>query len=140
MIIIQDKETKEQKNIYNGKEILIAIGMKFKEIHDVYINHYNDHFDIFDGETGIDHIPLFKDEKEFYDCLVNGNTELDEVNILNDKSFLDSKGRIIKIKNVYEYAKYKNRLFKPIKTISIFIGIISFIKAFIIPLIEKIIG
>ena len=142
MMVLQNEKTKEIKRVYTGKEIIIAMGKKYQNLHDLYKEHYNEYFELFgDEEEGyipLTKMPLFDSEEEFYYCLAEGNKDIYRIEKLNSKKFKDKKGNVIKVNNINELKKYKNNLFKPIHKFilygsSIAIGIVlgEFIKLLI---------
>ena len=50
MMVLQNEKTKEIKRIYTGKEIIIAMGKKYQNLHDLYKEHYNEYFELFGDE------------------------------------------------------------------------------------------
>ena len=130
MIIVQDKKTKKYKQLYTGEELIIAIGKKYEKIHEAYKEKYDRYYDFFDEKHNpINKVPLFKDEEEFYNCLIEGSIELRQIDNFNSTKLEDENGNVIKINHAWEYREYKNKLLKSIKTLlsSILIIIISYI-------------
>ena len=84
---INKEKTKEIKRIYTGKEIIIAMGKKYQNLHDLYKEHYNEYFELFgDEEEGyipLTKMPLFDSEEEFYYCLAEGNKDIYRIERLN---------------------------------------------------------
>ena len=118
MLIVKDEKTNKIKRLYTGREIIIAMGKKYQQWHDVYKPFYDTYFDLFEKETKeyipLDKISLFVNENDFYECLAEGNKDIYRIEKLNSKKFKDKKGNIIKVNNINELKKYKNNLFKPI--------------------------
>lgn len=118
MLVVQDEKTKKIKRLYTGKEIIIAMGKKYQQWHDVYKPLYNTYFELFEEETKdyipIDKIPLFVNENDFYECLAEGNKDIYRIERLNSKKFKDKNGNIIKVNNINELKKYRNKLLRPI--------------------------
>ena len=91
MMVLQNEKTKEIKRIYTGKEIIIAMGKKYQNLHELYKEHYNEYFELFgDEEEGyipLTKMPLFDSEEEFYYCLAEGNKDIYRIERLNKKKF-----------------------------------------------------
>ena len=125
MMVLQNEKTKEIKRIYTGKEIIIAMGKKYQNLHDLYKEHYNEYFELFgDEEEGyipLTKMPLFDSEEEFYYCLAEGNKDIYRIERLNKKKFKDKDGKYIKVRNINELKRYKN------KFLSFIYSIISYI-------------
>lgn len=113
MMVLQNEKTKEIKRIYTGKEIIIAMGKKYQNLHDLYKEHYNEYFELFgDEEEGyipLTKMPLFDSEEEFYYCLAEGNKDIYRIERLNKKKFKDKDGKYIKVRNINELKRYKNK-------------------------------
>lgn len=113
MMVLQNEKTKEIKRIYTGKEIIIAMGKKYQHLHDLYKEHYNEYFELFgDEEEGyipLTKMPLFDSEEEFYYCLAEGNKDIYRIERLNKKKFKDKNGKYIKVRNINELKRYKNK-------------------------------
>lgn len=118
MMVLQNEKTKEIKRIYTGKEIIIAMGKKYQNLHDLYKEHYNEYFELFgDEEEGyipLTKMPLFDSEEEFYYCLAEGNKDIYRINRLNKKKFKDKDGKYIKVRNINELKRYKNKFLSSI--------------------------
>lgn len=147
MLIVKDEKTNKIKRLYTGREIIIAMGKKYQQLHDVYKPFYDTYFELFDHETKdyipIDKMPLFANENDFYECLADGNKDIYRIERLNSKKFKDKKGNIIKVNNINELKKYKNKLLKPIHQfilygLSIAMGIV--LGKFIILLMKTYLG
>ena len=128
MMILQNEKTKEIKRIYTGKEIIIAMGKKYQNLHDLYKEHYNEYFELFgDEEEGyipLTKMPLFDSEEEFYYCLAEGNKDIYRIERLNKKKFKDKNGKYIKDRNINELKRYKNKFLSFIySTISYLLGV-----------------
>lgn len=125
MMVLQNEKTKEIKRVYTGKEIIIAMGKKYQNLHDLYKEHYNEYFELFgDEEEGyipLTKMPLFDSEEEFYYCLAEGNKDIYRIERLNKKKFKDKDGKYIKVRNINELKRYKN------KFLSFIYSIISYI-------------
>lgn len=121
MIVLQNEKTKEIKRIYTGKEIIIAMGKKYQNLHDLYKEHYNEYFELFgDEEEGyipLTKMPLFDSEEEFYYCLAEGNKDIYRIERLNKKKFKDKDGKYIKVRNINELKRYKNKFLSSIYSI-----------------------
>lgn len=113
MMVLQNEKTKEIKRVYTGKEIIIAMGKKYQNLHDLYKEHYNEYFELFgDEEEGyipLTKMPLFDSEEEFYYCLAEGNKDIYRIERLNKKKFKDKDGKYIKVRNINELKRYKNK-------------------------------
>ena len=128
MMVLQNEKTKEIKRIYTGKEIIIAMGKKYQNLHDLYKEHYNEYFELFgDEEEGyipLTKMPLFDSEEEFYYCLAEGNKDIYRIERLNKKKFKDKNGKYIKARNINELKRYKNKFLSFIySTISYILGV-----------------
>ena len=121
MMVLQNEKTKEIKRIYTGKEIIIAMGKKYQNLHDLYKEHYNEYFELFgDEEEGyipLTKMPLFDSEEEFYYCLAEGNKDIYRIDRLNKKKFKDKDGKYIKVRNINELKRYKNKFLSSIYSI-----------------------
>lgn len=121
MMVLQNEKTKEIKRIYTGKEIIIAMGKKYQNLHDLYKEHYNEYFELFgDEEEGyipLTKMPLFDSEEEFYYCLAEGNKDIYRIERLNKKKFKDKNGKYIKVRNINELKRYKNKFLSSIYSI-----------------------
>ena len=121
MIVLQNEKTKEIKRVYTGKEIIIAMGKKYQNLHDLYKEHYNEYFELFgDEEEGyipLTKMPLFDSEEEFYYCLAEGNKDIYRIERLNKKKFKDKDGKYIKVRNINELKRYKNKFLSSIYSI-----------------------
>ena len=121
MMVLQNEKTKEIKRIYTGKEIIIAMGKKYQNLHDLYREHYNEYFELFgDEEEGyipLTKMPLFDSEEEFYYCLAEGNKDIYRIERLNKKKFKDKNGKYIKVRNINELKRYKNKFLSSIYSI-----------------------
>ena len=121
MIVLQNEKTKEIKRVYTGKEIIIAMGKKYQNLHDLYKEHYNEYFELFgDEEEGyipLTKMPLFDSEEEFYYCLAEGNKDIYGIERLNKKKFKDKDGKYIKVRNINELKRYKNKFLSSIYSI-----------------------
>ena len=121
MMVLQNEKTKEIKRIYTGKEIIIAMGKKYQNLHDLYKEHYNEYFELFgDEEEGyipLTKMPLFDSEEEFYYCLAEGNKDIYRIKRLNKKKFKDKNGKYIKVRNINELKRYKNKFLSSIYSI-----------------------
>ena len=121
MMVLQNEKTKEIKRIYTGKEIIIAMGKKYQNLHDLYKEHYNEYFELFgDEEEGyipLTKMPLFDSEEEFYYCLAEGNKDIYRIERLNKKKFKDKDGKYIKARNINELKRYKNKFLSSIYSI-----------------------
>lgn len=88
MLIIKNKDG-TIRHLYTGKEFIIALGKKYDMIHDGFKNKYDQYFEFFDNsKDGLDHIPIFENEKEFNTCLEIGKNEMElssEINNILDK-------------------------------------------------------
>ena len=144
MLIVKDDKTNKIKRLYTGKEIIIAMGKKYQQLHDIYKPYYETYFELFDHETKdyipIDRIPLFANEDDFYECLSEGNKDIYRIERLNNKKLKDRKGNIIKANNINELKKYRN---KPIQQfilygLSLVTGVV--LGEFIISLIKTYLG
>lgn len=113
MMVLQNEKTKEIKRIYTGKEIIIAMGKKYQNLHELYKEHYNEYFELFgDEEEGyipLTKMPLFDSEEEFYYCLAEGNKDIYRIERLNKKKFKDKNGKYIKVRNINKFKRYKNK-------------------------------
>lgn len=143
MMVLQNEKTKEIKRIYTGKEIIIAMGKKYQNLHELYKEHYNEYFELFgDEEEGyipLTKMPLFDSEEEFYYCLAEGNKDIYRIERLNKKKFKDKDGKYIKDRNINELKQYKNKFLSFIySTIRYMLGIVLgiLIGKFIIILME----
>ena len=120
-MVLQNEKTKEIKRIYTGKEIIIAMGKKYQNLHDLYKEHYNEYFELFgDEEEGyipLTKMPLFDSEEEFYYCLAEGNKDIYRIERLNKKKFKDKDGKYIKVRNINELKRYKNKFLSSIYSI-----------------------
>lgn len=143
MMVLQNEKTKEIKRIYTGKEIIIAMGKKYQNLHELYKEHYNEYFELFgDEEEGyipLTKMPLFDSEEEFYYCLAEGNKDIYRIDRLNKKKFKDKNGKYIKVRNINELKRYKNKFLSSIYStiryiLSVALGIL--IGKFIIILME----
>lgn len=143
MMVLQNEKTKEIKRIYTGKEIIIAMGKKYQNLHELYKEHYNEYFELFgDEEEGyipLTKMPLFDSEEEFYYCLAEGNKDIYRIERLNKKKFKDKDGKYIKVRNINELKQYKNKFLSFIYStirymLSVALGIL--IGKFIIILME----
>lgn len=143
MMVLQNEKTKEIKRIYTGKEIIIAIGKKYQNLHELYKEHYNEYFELFgDEEEGyipLTKMSLFDSEEEFYYCLAEGNKDIYRIERLNKKKFKDKDGKYIKVRNINELKQYKNKFLSFIYStirymLSVALGIL--IGKFIIILME----
>lgn len=118
MIILQNEKTKEIKRIYTGREIITAMGKKYQRLHELYKEHYDEYFDLFsneeEGYIPLTKMPLFDSEEDFYECLAEGNKDIYRIERLNKKKFKDKDGKYIKVKNINELKKYRNKLLRPI--------------------------
>ena len=128
MMVLQNEKTKEIKRIYTGKEIIIAMGKKYQNLHELYKEHYNEYFELFgDEEEGyipLTKMPLFDSEEEFYYCLAEGNKDIYRIERLNKKKFKDKDGKYIKVRNINELKRYKNKFLSFIySTISYILGV-----------------
>ena len=128
MMVLQNEKTKEIKRIYTGKEIIIAMGKKYQNLHELYKEHYNEYFELFgDEEEGyipLTKMPLFDSEEEFYYCLAEGNKDIYRIERLNKKKFKDKNGKYIKVRNINELKRYKNKFLSFIySTISYILGV-----------------
>lgn len=121
MMVLQNEKTKEIKRIYTGKEIIIAMGKKYQNLHDLYKEHYNEYFELFgDEEEGyipLTKMPLFDSEEEFYYCLAEGNKDIYRIERLNKKKFKDKNRKYIKVRNINELKRYKNKFLSSIYSI-----------------------
>ena len=121
MMVLQNEKTKEIKRIYTGKEIIIAMGKKYQNLHELYKEHYNEYFELFgDEEEGyipLTKMPLFDSEEEFYYCLAEGNKDIYRIERLNKKKFKDKNGKYIKDRNINELKRYKNKFLSSIYSI-----------------------
>lgn len=121
MMVLQNEKTKEIKRVYTGKEIIIAMGKKYQNLHDLYKEHYNEYFELFgDEEEGyipLTKMPLFDSEEEFYYCLAEGNKDIYRIERLNKKKFKDKNGKYIKVRNINELKRYKNKFLSSIYSI-----------------------
>ena len=143
MLVVKDDKTNKIKRLYTGREIIIAMGKKYQQLHDIYKPYYETYFELFDHETKdyipIDRIPLFANEDDFYKCLSEGNKDIYRIERLNGKKLKDRKGNIIKVNNINELKKYRN---KPIQFIlyglSLATGVV--LGEFIISLIKTYLG
>ncbi len=121
MMVLQNEKTKEIKRIYTGKEIIIAMGKKYQNLHELYKEHYNEYFELFgDEEEGyipLTKMPLFDSEEEFYYCLAEGNKDIYRIERLNKKKFKDKDGKYIKVRNINELKRYKNKFLSSIYSI-----------------------
>ena len=121
MMVLQNEKTKEIKRIYTGKEIIIAMGKKYQNLHELYKEHYNEYFELFgDEEEGyipLTKMPLFNSEEEFYYCLAEGNKDIYRIERLNKKKFKDKNGKYIKSRNINELKRYKNKFLSSIYSI-----------------------
>ena len=121
MTVLQNEKTKEIKRIYTGKEIIIAMGKKYQNLHELYKEHYNEYFELFgDEEEGyipLTKMPLFDSEEEFYYCLAEGNKDIYRIERLNKKKFKDKNGKYIKDRNINELKRYKNKFLSSIYSI-----------------------
>lgn len=121
MMVLQNEKTKEIKRIYTGKEIIIAMGKKYQNLHELYKEHYNEYFELFgDEEEGyipLTKMPLFDSEEEFYYCLAEGNKDIYRIERLNKKKFKDKNGKYIKVRNINELKQYKNKFLSSIYSI-----------------------
>lgn len=121
MMVLQNEKTKEIKRIYTGKEIIIAMGKKYQNLHELYKEHYNEYFELFgDEEEGyipLTKMPLFDSEEEFYYCLAEGNKDIYRIERLNKKKFKDKNGKYIKVRNINELKRYKNKFLSSIYSI-----------------------
>lgn len=121
MMVLQNEKTKEIKRIYTGKEIIIAMGKKYQNLHELYKEHYNEYFELFgDEEEGyipLTKMPLFDSEEEFYYCLAEGNKDIYRIDRLNKKKFKDKNGKYIKVRNINELKRYKNKFLSSIYSI-----------------------
>ena len=129
MIVLQNEKTKEIKRIYTGKEIIIAMGKKYQNLHKLYKEHYNEYFELFgDEEEGyipLTKMPLFDSEEEFYYCLAEGNKDIYRIERLNKKKFKDKNGKYIKVRNINELKRYKNKFLSSIYSIiSYMLGVV----------------
>lgn len=127
-MVLQNEKTKEIKRIYTGKEIIIAMGKKYQNLHDLYKEHYNEYFELFgDEEEGyipLTKMPLFDSEEEFYYCLAEGNKDIYRIERLNKKKFKDKNGKYIKVRNINELKRYKNKFLSSIySTIRYMLGV-----------------
>lgn len=120
-MVLQNEKTKEIKRVYTGKEIIIAMGKKYQNLHDLYKEHYNEYFELFgDEEEGyipLTKMPLFDSEEEFYYCLAEGNKDIYRIERLNKKKFKDKDGKYIKVRNINELKRYKNKFLSSIYSI-----------------------
>ena len=128
MMVLQNEKTKEIKRVYTGKEIIIAMGKKYQNLHDLYKEHYNEYFELFgDEEEGyipLTKMPLFDSEEEFYYCLAEGNKDIYRIERLNKKKFKDKDGKYIKVRNINELKRYKNKFLSSIySTIRYILGV-----------------
>lgn len=128
MMVLQNEKTKEIKRIYTGKEIIIAMGKKYQNLHELYKEHYNEYFELFgDEEEGyipLTKMPLFDSEEEFYYCLAEGNKDIYRIERLNKKKFKDKDGKYIKVRNINELKRYKNKFLSSIySTIRYMLGV-----------------
>ena len=121
MMVLQNEKTKEIKRIYTGKEIIIAMGKKYQNLHELYKEHYNEYFELFgDEEEGyipLTKMPLFDSEEEFYYCLAEGNKDIYRIERLNKKKFKDKNGKYIKVRNINKLKRYKNKFLSSIYSI-----------------------
>ena len=121
MMVLQNEKTKEIKRIYTGKEIIIAMGKKYQNMNDLYKEHNNEYFELFgDEEEGyipLTKMPLFDSEEEFYYCLAEGNKDIYRIERLNKKKFKDKDGKYIKVRNINELKRYKNKFLSSIYSI-----------------------
>ena len=121
MMVLQNEKTKEIKRVYTGKEIIIAMGKKYQNLHDLYKEHYNEYFELFgDEEEGyipLTKMPLFDSEEEFYYCLAEGNKDIYRIERLNKKKFKDKNRKYIKVRNINELKRYKNKFLSSIYSI-----------------------
>ena len=129
MMVLQNEKTKEIKRIYTGKEIIIAMGKKYQNLHDLYKEHYNEYFELFgDEEEGyipLTKMPLFDSEEEFYYCLAEGNKDIYRIERLNKKKFKDKDGKYIEVRNINELKRYKNKFLSSIYSIiSYMLGVV----------------
>ena len=129
MMVLQNEKTKEIKRIYTGKEIIIAMGKKYQNLHDLYKEHYNEYFELFgDEEEGyipLTKMPLFDSEEEFYYCLAEGNKDIYRIERLNKKKFKDKDRKYIKVRNINELKRYKNKFLSFIYSIiSYMLGVV----------------
>jgi len=108
MEIYHDKETDKIKRLYTGREIMIALGVKLNIIHEVYKNHYKDLYDLFDEryKNSMDKIPLFENELEFYNCLLEGNESLIKKNEIKKNPIYKKTKNHFKIKRYSDIKKY----------------------------------
>ena len=143
MLVVKDEKTNKIKRLYTGREIIIAMGKKYQQLHDIYKPYYETYFELFDHENKdyipINKIPLFANENDFYECLAEGNKDIYRIERLNSKKLKDRKGNIIKANNINELKKYRN---KPIQFIlyglSLITGVV--LGEFIISLIKTYLG
>lgn len=102
-----NKETKETKSLYTGKEIIIALGRKYQEMASVLKKYYNDDLDIFDETDNVSKQPMFSSEKEFRYYLAVGNNDLAEAETINKYNLIDENGEKIKINHYSDLIKLK---------------------------------
>lgn len=114
MLIIKNDDQKSIKRVYTGEEIIIAIGKRYEQLHEIYKPHYKTYFDIFNIEGAFDKVPLFENEQDFYNCLAAGNKDIYRIQNVNSKHFKNKDGKEIKINNIKELKKYRYNLSKPI--------------------------
>lgn len=147
MLIVKDDKTNKIKRLYTGKEIIIAMGKKYKQMHDIYKPFYDTYFELFDHKTKdyipIDRIPLFANENDFYECPSEGIKDIYRIERMNSKKFKDKKGNIIKVNNINELKRYRNKLFEPLQQfilygLSLITGVV--LGEFIIILIKTYLG
>ena len=97
------------------------MGKKYQNLHDLYKEHYNEYFELFgDEEEGyipLTKMPLFDSEEEFYCCLAEGNKDIYRIDRLNKKKFKDKDGKYIKVRNINELKRYKNKFLSSIYSI-----------------------
>ena len=113
MLIMKDDDKKPVKRVYTGEEIIIAIGKKYEQLHEIYKPYYKTYFDIFDIECAFDKIPLFENETDFYNCLAAGMSDIYRIQNVNSKHFKNKDGKEIKINNIKELKRYRYNLSKP---------------------------
>lgn len=118
-----NKETKESKTLYTGKEIIIALGRKYQEMTSVLKKYYNEDLDIFDETENVSKQPLFSSEKEFRYYLAVGNNDLAEAETINKYNLRDENGEKIKINHYNDLLGLKKNKF-----VNFVSGLLSFMK------------
>ena len=70
-----------------------------------------------EGYIPLTKMPLFDSEEEFYYCLAEGNKDIYRIERLNKKKFKDKNGKYIKVRNINELKRYKNKFLSSIYSI-----------------------